>query len=68
MNGRFIKDNYLHHAVSAAFESLITKDAYASYWLNISIDPATIDVNIHPTKQKSNFWMIKMFMLFFVLQ
>ena len=55
VNGRFIKDNYLHHAVSAAFESLIPKDAYPSYWLNISIDPASIDVNIHPTKTEIKF-------------
>ena len=55
VNGRFIKDNYLHHAVSAAFESLIPKDAYPSYWLNIAIDPASIDVNIHPTKTEIKF-------------
>lgn len=55
VNGRFIKDNYLHHAVSAAFESLISKDAYASYWLNLDIDPALIDVNIHPTKTELKF-------------
>jgi DNA mismatch repair protein MutL len=55
VNNRFIKDNYLHHAVSAAFESLIPKDAYPSYWLNISIDPASIDVNIHPTKTEIKF-------------
>ena len=55
VNSRFIKDSYLHHAVSAAFESLIPRDAYPSYWLNLDIDPALIDVNIHPTKTEIKF-------------
>jgi DNA mismatch repair protein MutL len=55
VNHRFIKDNYLHHAISSAYESLITKDSYSSYWLNITVDPATIDVNIHPTKTEIKF-------------
>lgn len=55
VNNRFIKDPYLNHAVSAAYESLITKDMFPSYWLNISIDPAAIDVNIHPTKTEIKF-------------
>ncbi len=55
VNNRFIKDNYLHHAVTAAFESLITRDSYPSYWLKITIDPAAIDVNIHPTKTEIKF-------------
>lgn len=55
VNNRFIKDNYLHHAVSAAFDSLITKDSYPSYWLKLYVDPALIDVNIHPTKTEIKF-------------
>ncbi len=55
VNNRFIKDSYLHHAVNAAFDSLIPKDAYASYWLKIYIDPSKIDVNIHPTKTEIKF-------------
>ncbi len=55
VNNRFIKDNYLHHAVNAAYESLIPKDAYPSYWLNLQLDPSTIDVNIHPTKTEIKF-------------
>jgi DNA mismatch repair protein MutL len=55
VNNRFIKDNYLHHAVSAAFDSLITKDSYPSYWLKLFVDPALIDVNIHPTKTEIKF-------------
>ncbi len=55
VNNRFVKDNYLHHAVNAAFDSLIPKDAYASYWLKLFVDPALIDVNIHPTKTEIKF-------------
>jgi DNA mismatch repair protein MutL len=55
VNNRFIKDNYLHHAVSSAFDSLIPKEGYPSYWLKLSVNPADIDVNIHPTKTEIKF-------------
>ncbi len=54
-NGRFIRNPYLHHAVEAAFRELIPKDSYASYFLYLEMDPANIDVNIHPTKTEINF-------------
>lgn len=55
VNRRFIKDGYLHHAVTNAFESLLPREAYASYWLYLEIDPGKIDVNIHPTKTEIKF-------------
>lgn len=55
VNNRYIKDGYLHHAVTNAFEELLPKDSYASYWIFIDIDPARIDVNIHPTKTEIKF-------------
>jgi len=55
VNKRYIKDNYLNHAVAAAFEELLPKDSYPSYWLYIDIDPSHIDVNIHPTKTEIKF-------------
>lgn len=55
VNNRFVKDSYLHHAVNAAYESLIARDAYPSYWLRLHVDPALIDVNIHPTKTEIKF-------------
>lgn len=55
VNNRFIKDGYLHHAVGAAFENMISKDSYPSYFINIQIDPSHIDVNIHPTKTEIKF-------------
>ncbi len=50
VNNRFIKDNYLNHAVNIAFESLLPQDCYPFYVLFIEIDPAKIDINVHPTK------------------
>lgn len=55
LNNRFIKDGYLHHAVTGAFAELLPKDAYASYFIHLSMDPASIDVNIHPTKTEIKF-------------
>ena len=55
VNGRFIKHPYLHHAVENAFSELLPSEAYPSYFLNIEIDPAEIDINIHPTKTEVNF-------------
>jgi len=55
VNGRFIKHPYLHHAVENAFAELLPTDSYPSYFLNLEIDPANIDINIHPTKTEVNF-------------
>ena len=50
VNGRFIKDAYLNHAVKIAFEQLLPYDYFPLYYLFIEIDPAKIDINVHPTK------------------
>jgi DNA mismatch repair protein MutL len=50
VNNRFIRDNYLNHAVSSAFEELLQDDSFPLYVLFITIDPAKIDINVHPTK------------------
>ncbi len=54
-NGRFIKNPYLNHAVENAFQELIMKDAYPTYFIYLEVDPSSIDVNIHPTKTEINF-------------
>lgn len=54
-NNRFIKNNYLHRAVVNAFEGLISEDSHPSYFLFLELDPARIDVNIHPTKTEIKF-------------
>ncbi|HTM99189.1 MAG TPA: DNA mismatch repair endonuclease MutL [Pedobacter sp.] len=50
VNDRFIKDAYLNHAVNKAYQELLPDDNYPLYVLFIDIDPAKIDVNVHPTK------------------
>ncbi|HTL82696.1 MAG TPA: DNA mismatch repair endonuclease MutL, partial [Bacteroidia bacterium] len=55
LNKRFIRNQYLHHAVHSAFEQLIPKDSFAGYFLFLDVDPKTIDVNIHPTKTEVKF-------------
>ncbi|MFN4081902.1 MAG: DNA mismatch repair endonuclease MutL, partial [Saprospiraceae bacterium] len=55
INRRFIKNNYLHHAILGAYEGLLPDDAHPLYVLFIDIDPARVDVNVHPTKQEIKF-------------
>lgn len=55
VNDRFIKSAYLNHAVTAAFDGLLPDRARASYFLYLKVDPATIDINIHPTKTEIKF-------------
>lgn len=55
VNNRFIKSAYLNHAVNTAFEGMIAKDSFPSYVLYIDLDPAQIDINVHPTKQEIKF-------------
>lgn len=50
VNHRFIKDAYLNHAVLMAFKELLPEDTFPLYVLFIEIDPAKIDINVHPTK------------------
>lgn len=58
-NGRYIRNPYLHHAIENAFHELIPKDAFATYFIFLTVDPGTIDVNIHPSKTEINFQEIK---------
>jgi DNA mismatch repair protein MutL len=55
VNNRFIKSAYLNHAISSAFDGLIRDGSYPSYFLNLIVDPKTIDINIHPTKTEIKF-------------
>lgn len=55
VNHRFIKSPYLHHAVRAAYEQMIPEDAHPLYVLHLEVDPARIDINVHPTKQEIKF-------------
>jgi DNA mismatch repair protein MutL len=55
VNRRYIRSNYLHHAVMNAFEGLLSDNSYPFYVLFIEIDPKHIDVNVHPTKTEIKF-------------
>lgn len=55
VNNRFIKSPYLHHAVMSAYQDLIAADSFPAYALFIELDPAQVDVNVHPTKQEIKF-------------
>ena len=55
VNNRFIKHAFFHHAISSACEGVIEENAYPAYFLNISINPKHVDVNIHPTKTEIKF-------------
>lgn len=55
VNKRFIKHNYLHHAVLSAFEATIPEGSSPFYVLFLEIDPSHIDINIHPTKTEIKF-------------
>ena len=55
VNNRFIKSAYLNHAVMSAFQQMIPADSFPMYVLFIDLDPAVVDVNVHPTKQEIKF-------------
>jgi DNA mismatch repair protein MutL len=55
VNDRFIRSNYLHHAVMTAFEGLLPDNSFPFYVLFLQLDPKHIDVNIHPTKTEIKF-------------
>lgn len=55
VNKRFIRSNYLNHAVMNAFEGLLPDGSYPFYVLFIEIDPVHVDINVHPTKTEIKF-------------
>ena len=55
VNNRFIKSAYLNHAVMNAYQEMIPTDSFPMYVLFIDLDPAQVDVNVHPTKQEIKF-------------
>ena len=55
VNGRYMRHPYFHKAVMQAFEPLIPPGDLPSYFIYFTVDPSTIDVNIHPTKTEIKF-------------
>jgi DNA mismatch repair protein MutL len=55
VNGRYMRHPYFHKAVMEAYEKLVPVGEQISYFLYLDVDPADIDVNIHPTKTEIKF-------------
>ena len=55
VNGRYFRSPYLHKAVMKAYENLVPEGVTPSYFIYLEVDPATVDVNIHPTKAEIKF-------------
>lgn len=55
VNGRYMRHPYFHKAVAEAYENLIPTGEQISYFIYFEVDPANIDVNIHPTKTEIKF-------------
>lgn len=55
VNGRNMRHPYFHKAVMSCYENIIPSDVQPNYFLDFKVDPASIDVNIHPTKNEIKF-------------
>lgn len=55
VNGRNMRHPYFHRAVMSCYEKLLPPDTQPNYFIDFTVDPETIDVNIHPTKNEIKF-------------
>lgn len=55
VNGRYVRDPYLQHAVTAAMEGLLAEGLHPAYILHLQVDASKVDVNVHPAKTEVKF-------------
>lgn len=55
INGRFIRDKVVQHALADGYRNLLAKGRYPVLVLFLEVDPSQVDVNVHPTKHEVRF-------------
>ncbi|MDA3930278.1 MAG: DNA mismatch repair endonuclease MutL [Prolixibacteraceae bacterium] len=55
VNGRYMKHPFFHRGIMQAYDRILPKEMIPAYFISFEVDPAVIDINIHPTKTEIKF-------------